>query len=144
MESPEPGVEEHYPDEWQYMKVALILFAITMAEVGIYYVSGAMHAVISAPMPRKTAKTITEPVALWTELKRVREAGVAYDRGEAYEELVCVAAPIRSSGQAIAAVSVTGPAGRMRWNVVTEAVLGTATAIWNANLTLRGADAARR
>ena len=108
------------------------------------YDDGAMHAVITAPMPRKTAKTITEPVALWTELKRVREAGVAYDRGEAYEELVCVAAPIRSSGQAIAAVSVTGPAGRMRWSVVTEAVRGTAAAIWNANLTLRGAGTARR
>ena len=47
MESMEPGVEEHYPDEWQYIKVALILFAITMAEVGIYYVSGAMHVVIT-------------------------------------------------------------------------------------------------
>jgi cytochrome c oxidase subunit IV len=47
MESPEPGVEEHYPDEWQYIKVALILFAITMAEVSIYYVSGAMHVVIT-------------------------------------------------------------------------------------------------
>jgi DNA-binding IclR family transcriptional regulator len=108
------------------------------------YDEGAVHAVISAPMPRKTAKTITEPVALWTELKRVREAGVAYDRGEAYEELVCVAAPIRSSGQAIAAVSVTGPAGRMRWSVVTEAVRGTAAAIWNANLSVRGTVPSRR
>jgi DNA-binding IclR family transcriptional regulator len=108
------------------------------------YDDEAMHVVISAPMPRKTANTITEPVALWTELERVREAGVAFDRGEAYAELVCVAAPIRSSGQAIAAVSVTGPAGRMRWSVVTEAVRGTAAAIWNANLTHRGAGAARR
>ena len=46
MESPEPGVEEHYPDEWQYIKVALILFVITMFEVGIYYVEGATRAVI--------------------------------------------------------------------------------------------------
>ena len=45
--SPEPGVEEHYPSEWQYIKVALILFAITMAEVGIYYLSGARRAVIT-------------------------------------------------------------------------------------------------
>ena len=43
--SPEPGVEEHYPSESEYIKVAVILFAITMAEVGIYYVSGAAHAV---------------------------------------------------------------------------------------------------
>jgi len=107
------------------------------------YDDAAIRTLISAPMPRKTAKTITEPVALWTELQRVREAGVAFDRGEAYEELVCVAAPIRSSGRAIGAVSVTGPAGRMRWSVVTEAVRTTAVAIWNANLSLRGAGAPR-
>ena len=45
MESMEPGVEEHYPDEGQYIKVALILFVITMGEVGIYYVTGARQAV---------------------------------------------------------------------------------------------------
>jgi DNA-binding IclR family transcriptional regulator len=108
------------------------------------YDDDAIHAVISAPMPRKTAKTITDPVALWTELKQVREAGVAFDRGEAYAELVCVAAPIRNSGHAIAAVSVTGPPGRMRWSVMTEAVRSTAAAIWNANLGLRGASPAQR
>jgi len=108
------------------------------------YDDDAVQTLTAAPMPRKTAQTITEPSALRTELRRVREAGVAYDRGEAYQELVCVAAPIRSSGQAIAAVSVTGLAGRMRWSVMTEAVLGTAAAIWNANLNLRGPAAARR
>jgi DNA-binding IclR family transcriptional regulator len=108
------------------------------------YDDHAIHAVMSAPMPRKTAKTITEPVALGTELERVREAGVAFDRGEAYAELVCVAAPIRGTGHAIAAVSVTGPAGRMRWGVVTEAVRSTAAAIWNANLGLRGTGTIRR
>ena len=74
------------------------------------YDDAATRAVIEGPMPRKTAKTVTEPFALWTELQRVRDEGVAFDRGEAYEELECVAAPIRSSGRAIAAVSVTGPA----------------------------------
>ena len=108
------------------------------------YDDAATQAVIAAPMPRKTAKTVTEPFALWTELQRVREEGVAFDRGEAYEELECVAAPIRSSGRAIAAISVTGPAGRMRWNVVTEAVRSTAAAIWNANLGVRGPGTIRR
>ena len=108
------------------------------------YDDDVIHTVISAPMPRKTAKTITDPATLWTELKRVRLAGVAFDRGEAYEELVCVAAPIRSSGQPIGAVSVTGPAGRMRWSVATEAVRDTAAAIWNANLGLRAPGAIRR
>ena len=108
------------------------------------YDDDALQTVMASPMPRKTTQTITEPAALRTELRRVREAGVAYDRGEAYEELVCVAAPIRSSGHAIAAVSVTGLAGRMRWSVMTEAVRGTAAAIWNANLNLRAADTTRR
>src|SRR3984885_11424303 len=107
------------------------------------YDDDALQTVMASPMPRKTTQTITEPAALRTELRRVREAGVAYDRGEAYEELVCVAAPIRSSGQAIAAVSVTGLAGRMRWSVMTEAVRGTAAAIWNANPNLRGPAACR-
>src|SRR5262249_26876313 len=107
------------------------------------YDEAAIHDLISAPMPRKTPTTITDPAALCAELKQVRATGVASDRGEAYAELVCAAAPIRGSGRAIGAISVTGPAGRMRWSVVTEAVRDTATAIWNANLTVRP-GAARR
>jgi DNA-binding IclR family transcriptional regulator len=107
------------------------------------YDSAAARTVTAAPMPRKTARTITEPAALWTELQRVRQAGVAFDRGEAYGELVCVAAPIRGSGGAIGAVSVTGPVGRMRWSVVTEAVCSTAATIWNANLSLGRAGGTR-
>ena len=41
---------------------------------------------------------------------RCRSLGVARDVNEAYDGLVCVAAPIRNAGRAIAAVSVTGPA----------------------------------
>ena len=48
MDMPGPhGEEEHYPDERQYIKIALILFAITMFEVGIYYVSGVTKEVIT-------------------------------------------------------------------------------------------------
>lgn len=101
----------------------------------------AFRAVISSQMPRKTANTITEPHALREELNHVREVGIAFDRGEAYEELVCVAAPIRGQGRVIGAVSVTGPTGRMRWGVATEAVRSTAAAIWNATFSLRSAGA---
>ncbi|WP_344414122.1 IclR family transcriptional regulator [Pseudonocardia ailaonensis] len=93
-------------------------------------------AMIAAEMPRKTATTIVDPAAMRSELVRVREGGVAFDRGEAYRDIVCVAAPIRSSGGAIGAVSVTVPAGRMRWAMATEAVRTTASAIWNANFSL--------
>ena len=90
-----------------------------------------------------TVNTITEPLAMRTELTRVLEAGIAIDRGEAYEELVCVAAPIRRSGRAIGAVSVSGPAGRMRWGTASEAVRSTATAIWNAHYSVRVQSAQR-
>jgi len=119
-------------------------YCTALGKAMVAYDDAATHTVFTAPMPRKTEKTITEPYVLWTELQRVREAGVAFDRGEAYEELVCVAAPIRSAGRPIGAVSVTGPAGRMRWGVATEAVRSTAAAIWNANLSLRGPGAARK
>jgi DNA-binding IclR family transcriptional regulator len=99
------------------------------------YDDDALLAVSAAPMPRRTAKTITEPAALRAELEQVRGAGVALDRGEADEDLVCVAAPVRGDGPAIGAVSVTGPAGLMRWNVAGEAVRAAAAAIWNASCT---------
>jgi DNA-binding IclR family transcriptional regulator len=100
----------------------------------------AIRLVTASRMPQKTANTITDPLALRTELTRICEVGVAFDRGEAYEELVCVAAPIRSSGRAIGAVSVTAPTGRMRWGTAREAVLNTAVAIWNASFRCRSAS----
>jgi DNA-binding IclR family transcriptional regulator len=102
----------------------------------IAFDDAAIHSVISSAMPRKTVHTITEPLALLSELSHIRETGIAIDRGEAYENLVCVAAPIRESGHAIGAVSVTGPAGNMRWDIATQAVRSAAAAIWNANCSI--------
>lgn len=98
----------------------------------IAYDEAAVDAVLRSDMPRRTQQTITESAVLRAELKRVRDAGVAFDRGEAHDGLVCVAAPIRQSGRAIAAVSVTGLAGGMRWGTASEAVREAAGAIWNA------------
>jgi DNA-binding IclR family transcriptional regulator len=102
----------------------------------IAFDDAAIHSVISSAMPRKTAHTITEPLVLLSELNRVRQTGIAFDRGEAYENLACVAAPIRESGPAIGAVSVTGSAGRMRWDIAAQAVRSAAAAIWNANCSM--------
>lgn len=98
----------------------------------IAYDSGALADVLKAEMPRRTQTTITDEAGLRAEMNRVREAGIALDRGEAHDGLVCVAAPIRQSGRAIAAVSVTGMAGGMRWGPAGDAVRETAAAIWNA------------
>jgi DNA-binding IclR family transcriptional regulator len=47
------------------------------------------------------------------ELRRVHERGYAFDRGETSLEATCVAAPILdASGNAVAAISISGPTSR--------------------------------
>lgn len=92
----------------------------------------ALRTILSSPMPRRTRHTITEPFTLRAELSKIRKSGVAFDRGELSDEIVCVAAPIGESGDTLGAVSLTGVAGRMRWTLAADAVLSTASAISNA------------
>jgi DNA-binding IclR family transcriptional regulator len=63
-------------------------------------------------------------------LAKVVETGLAFDHQEAYKGLACVAAPLRGSGRAIAAVSVTGPVERIDLHAVAPLVQRTAAAIW--------------
>jgi DNA-binding IclR family transcriptional regulator len=68
-----------------------------------------------------TAKTITTPAALKTELKTVRSRGYAIDDEEKEDGLRCVGAAVRShSGMPIAAMSISGPAFRMTKERVPE------------------------
>ena len=54
--------------------------------------------------------TITSVDILRQELQRTRERGYAIDNGETGEKVRCVAAPIRDyTGQAVAAISISGP-----------------------------------
>jgi DNA-binding IclR family transcriptional regulator len=53
-------------------------------------------------------KTITNLSGLLEQLKQIRLQGYAVDDEEYYEGVRCVAAPIRSGGEVLAAVSVTG------------------------------------
>jgi IclR family transcriptional regulator, KDG regulon repressor len=60
-----------------------------------------------------TPNTITEPDDFLAEIKRVRNAGFAFDRGEGSLLAVCIGAPILDEqGHAIAAMSISGPASR--------------------------------
>lgn len=62
----------------------------------------------------RTPRTLPTIDALAQELVAVRgRGGVAYDREESAPGIACVAAPLRGSGRAIAAISLTGPAKRM-------------------------------
>lgn len=65
------------------------------------------------PFESITANTITEPDDLLAEIKRVRNAGFAFDRGEGSLLAVCIGAPILDEeGKAVAAMSISGPASR--------------------------------
>lgn len=64
-------------------------------------------------LERVTEHTIDDAEAFLAELKRVRSAGVAFDRGEGSMLAICIGAPILdANGSAIAAMSISGPASR--------------------------------
>jgi len=70
-----------------------------------------------------TSRTIVDEDKLRAEMWRVRQGGVAVDRGESLESLTCVAAPIMgASGKPLAALSISGDASTFRPEQV-EAVL---------------------
>jgi len=57
---------------------------------------------------QKVGNTITSLARLLEELANIRKQGYAIDNEEYYEGVRCVAVPIKSRGNTIAAVSVTG------------------------------------
>lgn len=87
--------------------------------------------VLAEELPQRTACTLTRARDLEIELERIAETGLAFDHQESYEGLACVSAPLRGSGRAIAAVSVTGPVTGIDLHAVAPLVRSTAAAIWN-------------
>jgi len=66
------------------------------------------------PFEPLTPHTLTTAAELDAELRRARAAGFAIDREEFEDGVACVAAPIFGpTGEALAAVSVSGPAARL-------------------------------
>lgn len=61
-----------------------------------------------------TENTITTLKGLSAELDKVREQGYAFDNEEREIGLFCLGVPIMSGGQAVAALSLSGPATRIR------------------------------
>lgn len=74
----------------------------------------------SRGLPRMTDRTIVTKEALIQELARVRDRGVAVDREENIEGVVCVGAAILDrEGLPIAAMSASAPAGQMKTRLET-------------------------
>ena len=73
----------------------------------------AENLIASRKLEKLTPNTITDKKEFLNELKRVRERGYALDRGETSSLATCIGAPILDSqGNAIAAISISGPSSR--------------------------------
>ncbi|MFC4437231.1 MULTISPECIES: IclR family transcriptional regulator [Natrialbaceae] len=69
----------------------------------------------------KTSQTITDRDELNEQLEEIRERGYAFNREESVRGVHAVGAPIRNqSGTAIGAISVAGPANRLRETALAE------------------------
>lgn len=80
---------------------------------------------------RLTKYSISSAPQLAAELAKVRAHGVAFEREESLLGFGCVAAPIGSPGEAVAAVSVCGPLNRMALDQRLAApVRMTAMGVW--------------
>lgn len=66
-------------------------------------------------LPKLTENTITDPESLQSELQKIRLQGYSLDLEETEIGICCVSAPVwRGVQQVVAAISVSGPATRMK------------------------------
>ena len=81
-----------------------------------YYPSEKVESVLERHgLPARTEKTVTSEEALRSELEEVRERGVSFERGEYNTGMHTISAPIQDAdGEVLGAVSVSGPAHRMK------------------------------
>ncbi|MCW5720952.1 MAG: IclR family transcriptional regulator [Devosia sp.] len=64
-------------------------------------------------LPTLTPNSIRDLGVLEAELEQVRRTGIAFDREEAMEDIVCAAAPVRDvQGKVVAAISASVPKDR--------------------------------
>ena len=86
------------------------------------------RSVLTAQLERRTGRTVVAPGLLRRQLDDTLETGVAFEHEESALGLVCVAAPvIIGDGDALAAISVTGPTTRFRPEAHVSAVRAAAT-----------------
>lgn len=106
--------------------------------------------ILAEPLARRTARTIVMPGRLRAELQAIHSRGVAYDREEAAEGVICAACPVfAGDGQVVAGLSVSGRPGHLNLDRVAPAVRTAASGLTRTlsrsrGSTLRRAPADRR
>jgi DNA-binding IclR family transcriptional regulator len=74
-----------------------------------------LDALLAAGLVRRTAFTIAAPKVLRRHLATVARVGVAYEREESDLGVTCAASPVHGFGHhVVAAISITGPVGRLQ------------------------------
>jgi DNA-binding IclR family transcriptional regulator len=90
---------------------------------------------LAAGLPRRTRASLATPAAVEAAIAGIRGAGYATERDEAVPGIACVAAPIRSFGEVVAAVSVCGPRDQVRARELRTLVLPAAAEISRSLMT---------
>jgi len=92
-----------------------LLHATALGKVFLAFLpNAARDRLLAAPLAPRTARTITDPAVLRSELARIRSTGVAEDRGENEEGARCLGAPIFDhTGAVVAAISISAPESRL-------------------------------
>ena len=89
--------------------------------------------ILKSSLTALTPQTIVQPDELRAELEDVRKKGAAYDRRGLFKNVVGVAAPVFDhDGKAVAAVSISGVAGRMSLSRFDAAARAAAAALSRA------------
>ncbi|WP_082981718.1 IclR family transcriptional regulator [Mycolicibacterium mucogenicum] len=91
---------------------------------------GTINQVIDAGLKPLTARSIVQPGVFVRQLELARREGVAFDREECREGLVCVGAPIVGlGGRAVAGISVAGSARTLKIDVLAGTIREAAAQI---------------
>jgi DNA-binding IclR family transcriptional regulator len=101
-----------------------------MGKVLLAFSNSDIEAAIERGLPSFTGATIVGPQAFRDELTEVTKTGIAFDREEHVSGFSCVGAPIRNSGRAIGAISLTVRSDAFKSKGMPEAAKRTADEIW--------------
>lgn len=86
-------------------------------------------ALLRAPLPARTPKTLTDPDELRKEIERIKVSGFSRDRGENEDGSCCFGAAIfDSQGNVAAAISVAGPDSRLKGEVAEDVAVAVRAA----------------
>jgi len=94
---------------------------------------------LTREQPARTRATITTPDAMLAELAEVSSTGIAFDRRECFDDVTCIAAPLRGAGWALAAISVSQVGEPDDLSPLAPQVVQYADAVWSS-MFCRGGD----